>query len=83
MPQQISRTSQLRPSVGKIKINKYFLKKLFYKAWSSKQNDFGIKNTYRPMDQNREPRNKPMDMWSINLQQRSQKYAKEKQQSLQ
>ena len=25
------------------------------------------KQTYRPMEQNREPRNKPMHVWSINL----------------
>ena len=27
------------------------------------------KQTYRPMEQNREPRNKPRHLWSVNLQQ--------------
>ena len=30
------------------------------------------------MEQNREPRNKPMYLWSINLQQRRQEYTMEK-----
>ena len=33
-----------------------------------------IKQTHRSMEQNREPRNKPVYIWSINLQQRSQEY---------
>ena len=32
------------------------------------------KQTYRPMEQNREPRNKPRHLWSINLWQRRQEY---------
>ena len=32
------------------------------------------KQTHRPMEQNREPRNKPRHLWSINLQQRRQEY---------
>ena len=32
------------------------------------------KHTYRPMEQNREPRNKPRHLWSINLWQRKQEY---------
>ena len=34
------------------------------------------KQTYRPVEQNREPRHKPRHLWSINLQQRSQEYTK-------
>ena len=41
------------------------------------------KQTYRSMEQNREPRNKPIHLHSINLQQRRQEYTMEKRQSLQ
>ena len=41
------------------------------------------KETHRSMEQNREPRNKPMDLWSINLKQRRKGYTMEKRQSLQ
>ena len=41
------------------------------------------KQTYGSMEQNREPRNKPTHLWSINLQQRRQEYKMEKRQSLQ
>ena len=41
------------------------------------------KQTYRPMEQNREPRNKPRHLWSINLQQRRQEYKMRKRQSFQ
>ena len=41
------------------------------------------KQTYGSMEQNREPRNKPTHLWSINLQQRRQEYSMEKRQSLQ
>ena len=32
------------------------------------------KQTYRPMEENREPKNKPRHLWSINLQQRRHEY---------
>ena len=32
------------------------------------------KQTYRSMEQNREPRNKPTHLWLVNLQQRRQEY---------
>ena len=35
------------------------------------------------MEQNREPRNKPTDQWTINLPQRRQEYTMGKRQSLQ
>ena len=41
------------------------------------------KQIHRSMEQNREPRNKPMHIWSINLQKRRQEYTMEKVQSLQ
>ena len=41
------------------------------------------KETYRSMEQNREPRNKPTQLWSINLWQRRQGYTMEKRESLQ
>ena len=36
------------------------------------------KQKYRSMEQDRKPRNKPMHLWSINLQQRRQDYITEK-----
>ena len=39
--------------------------------------------THRSTDQNKEPRNKSMHPWSINLQQRRQEYTMERRQSLQ
>ena len=39
--------------------------------------------TNRSMEQDREPRNKPTHLWSVNLQQRRQEYTGEKRQSLQ
>ena len=41
------------------------------------------KQTYRPMEQNREPRNKPRHLWSINIWQRRQEYKMGKRQSFQ
>ena len=41
------------------------------------------KQTYGSMEQNREPRNKPTHLWSINLRQRRQGYTMGKKQSLQ
>ena len=35
------------------------------------------------MEEDRKPRNKPMHLWSINLQQRRQDYTMEERQSLQ
>ena len=40
------------------------------------------KQTYRSMEQNREPRNNPMHLPSINLQQRRQEYTMEERQPL-
>ena len=45
-------------------------------VWAQKQ-------THRSMEQNREPRNKLMLIWSINLQQKRQGYTMDKRQSLQ
>ena len=41
------------------------------------------KQTYRPTEQDRNPRNKPMLIWSINLQQKRHEYTMGKRQSLQ
>ena len=41
------------------------------------------KQKYRPMEQDRKPRNKPMDLWAINLWQRRQNHTMEKRQSCQ
>ena len=40
------------------------------------------RQTERSIEQAREPRNKSMHLWSINLQQRRQEYELEKKQSL-
>ena len=40
------------------------------------------KHKYRSMEQDRKPRNKPIHLWSINLQQRRQEYTMEKKQCL-
>ena len=41
------------------------------------------KQTHKLMEQDREPRNRPMHIWSINLQQKGQEYTVGKRQSLQ
>ena len=41
------------------------------------------KQKYRLMEQDRKPRNKPMHLWSVNLQQRRQEYTMGKRLSLQ
>ena len=41
------------------------------------------KQTYRPMEQNREPRNNPRNLWSVNLRQRRQEHKMGKRQSFQ
>ena len=41
-----------------------------------------LKQTHTSMEHNREPRNKPTRVWSIQLQQRSQEYTTRKGQSL-
>ena len=41
------------------------------------------KQTYKSVQQDRKPRNKPLHLWSINLQWRRQEYTVEKRQSLQ
>ena len=46
----------------------------YYKATVIKTSWYWPKQTYRPVEQNIEPRNKPRHLWSINLQQRRQEY---------
>ena len=47
-------------------------------CWQKKK-----KKTHRSMEQNIETRNKPMNIWSINLDQRRQEYTTRERQSLQ
>ena len=51
--------------------------RLFYKATVIKIVWYGTKQPYRSKEYNREPRNKPMYLWSINLWQRQWKYRME------
>ena len=48
--------------------------KLHYKAVVIKTVCTGVKQTHRSVEQNREPRNKPVYIWSVNLQPSSQEY---------
>ena len=57
--------------------------KKYYTPQSSKECGPGTKQTYRPMEQNREPRNQPRHLWSINLGQRRQEHKNGKRQSFQ
>ena len=54
-----------------------------YKATVIRTAQLAQKQTLRSMEQDREPRNKPTHIWSINLQQRRQEYTMEKRWSFQ
>ena len=56
---------------------------LCYKAIVMKSVILALKKIHKSMEQNREPRNKSIHVWSINLWQRSQEYTMGKEQSLQ
>ena len=59
------------------------LQTIYYKATVKNSMVLAQKQTHRSMEQNTEPRNKPMHLWSINLPQRKQEYAMKKRRSLQ
>ena len=52
------------------------------KLQSSRQHGTGTKTEYRPMEQDRKPRDKSMHLWAPYLQQRRQEYTRDKTQSL-
>ena len=52
------------------------------KVQQSRKRDIGTKTDIRSMQQSREPRNKPMHLWSINLQRKRQKYTVKKRPSI-
>ena len=59
--------------------------RLYYIQSYSNQNSMVLaqKQIYGSMEQNRGPRNKPIHIWSVNLQQRRQEYTMKKRPSLQ
>ena len=59
------------------------LQTIYYKATVKNSMVLAQKQTHRSMEQNREPRNKAMHLWSIILRQRRQEYTMGIRQSLQ
>ena len=57
--------------------------KVYYKASHQESMVVAQRQKYRPMEQNRKPRDKSMHLWTPYLQQRRQKYAIAKTQSVQ
>ena len=57
--------------------------RLYYKLQSSREYGTGTKHKYRPIEQDRKPRNKPIHLWVPYFWQNSQEYTMGQRQPLQ
>ena len=74
-PQIAKAVLKKRNRVGGLRLPDF---RLYYKASHKNSIIFTQKQKYRSMEQDRNPRNKPMHLWSITLWQSRQEYTMEK-----